>query len=284
MKNRKEKVFFCLLVTTILATNFNSVTSNPIPIDDNYETSPFPDNYDGSVYFKQEIINVTFGEKATINAQYSFKNALSNETEIGILLPFAYHEYSTEPIIKNLTVGEEKLDYSWTTISIDLRALESSFSDYEDFSAISFILPFAANEEKIVHVQYSRDYEIYDFSEEIHYSFAYIVGTANAWNHSIEYAHFEFWIPKEICNGYNPPPYLEPMTVREERNYYVATLDYKDWTPSNPRLVILWSIHKPFFQNPAVFSLALMISPFFFIGILYTIFKKIKNRHYYSEK
>ncbi len=282
MKKRTDIIILGLLIVTILPIKFNSVTGNPIPTDNNYETSPFPDNYNNSVYFKQEIINVTFGEKVAFDAQYSFKNELSSETEISILLPFVCYEDYTEPDIINLLVNENELDYSWTNPTLDLDDYGESYSN---FLAISFDLSFTANEEKNIHVQYTRDYQVSDSTDndKIHYSFQYIVGTARAWNHPIEYAHFEFWIPKEICNGYNPPSYLEPMTVREESYYYIATLDYQDWRPSFDRIMIHWSKTKPLLQNPLLLNAVAFTTPFILIGILYFTFKKIKNRHYYSE-
>ncbi len=231
---RLNFIFLTAFIYSILLIRNNLAIGNPIPIDINWETSPVSTNYNNSVIFKQEIVNVTFDSlKANINAFYTFKNIGITAQDLGILLPFInYKGASTGPEDVQLLLNDNEIYYIWQNID--------NIWEYGDktYRAISFNLSFNPYEEKMIQIKYYRDYMIYDsiYNREAYYHFNYLVGTARNWNHPIQSAYFEFWIPKQICDDFEWPPYVNITgnnvkdTVKEFANYYFASLEFENWT------------------------------------------------------
>ena len=252
MQHLKQYIFCLTLILFILFNvNFCNVTlGNPLPYeyDSNYGAAPVPDNYTDSVFFKQEIINVTLNSsKANVNALYSFKNNGTTSVNLNIVLPIPYRlvdyidSWSPEEIqIKNLVLEENHTPIAYTWLASRHLRDFSIFHGTMVFRVIAFNMSFAAAEEKAIHVQYSRDYDIIERDDFVGknsaYEYTYLVGTARAWNRSLESAYFEFWIPKNLC-GKKPQSNVE-MSMRETFDYYILSVEHENWLPSTNDEVI----------------------------------------------
>jgi len=220
-------------------------------MDENYGVSPIPVDYNGSVYFTEEVINVTYdSSKAYMHAQYIFKNNCTENVDLHIRLPFIVYDGPDD-----IVLSEEKhpLDYSWVNTTVGLEF----FDDYYEFKAIEFFLSFEPYEKITVTIQYSREYEIDDstMNSFIYYSFGYIIGTAKTWNHPLDSALFEFWIPKSICDD----SFLlsKQFAVTVEPKHYVASVEYLNWIPEHDVIDIYWHKLRPFGLTPSHISLFL---------------------------
>ena len=244
MGERNHHLFLVITLFILLFTQCDIVPGNIVPVDSNYESFPVPTNYEANhptipVFFKQESINVTFDSSmAYINAFYTLKNNKSTAIDMGIALPFLN---VSETYIESLSLLEQEIDFIWldeTEISVI-----PIFRNNEYYNAIAFNLSFMAYEEKTIHVQYSREYNIYNewdgLKKETHYGYRYLVGTARAWSCPLESAFFEFWVPKSLCDhilmGYRN------KSVRETSNYHIVSVKYENWLPSsNSEMVSVW--------------------------------------------
>jgi hypothetical protein len=231
---RKSQVLPLIsLITIIFLSNCFTTTGNPVPVryyqDINYEGGPFMSRKNSAIYFKEEVINVTFdSSSANFNANYTLKNNGSSEEDIRILLPFIDHSsYSERPENVQLKTNGIKTWFKW--MKIDLK-FPTEYEVSKNFDAIYFDLIFLANEEKTIHVQYARKYLI---SQEYGCEYRYLVGTARSWNHSIESAHFEFRIPKKICTNFTRTFYSNNSytETQETHDYYINTIHFSNWIP-----------------------------------------------------
>jgi hypothetical protein len=226
------------------------------------------------------MINVTFdSSNANFHADYTFKNNCSNSSDLGIILPFADHSgYSERPENIILTREEHIINHSWVDFPFDLN-------DYiidSGLDAILFNLMFSANEEITIHVEYSRKYLI---SRKYGCRYRYLVGTARSWNHSLESAFFEFWIPKKLCTNltrsfdgrkesYSDYFYNE---TRETEDYIVANIHFQDWIPDEDLDMIYVSWDRSF---PPDLSFFLPIAILFVLtfGIIGIVLKRITRK------
>jgi hypothetical protein len=190
------------------------------------------------VYFKAEEIVFRFSSsRVYINANYTFQNENMSTVNINILLPFIISgsNEAKPPILENLMVEGTDLDYTWKQIQIPL------LTTHANFQALEFTLQFIGQEEKIVTVQYNRDYQngagSWD-SRTRRYNFQYCVGTALAWNHNISSADFEFWIPKSICDEINNDNYFDGF--EETDTHFIGILHYTNWLPEEEMISIWW--------------------------------------------
>ena len=261
------------ILVLILITFFLPIQvtrGNPIPVDENWDTLPIPNNYNGSVYFKQEIINVTFDDsEAHIIAQYSFKNANDSYYDLGILLPFRVT--ADKPKIHSLLVAGSETEYSWKNSTLPI--IEDLGWSSSRFLTIELNVSFNPDEEKLIQIEYSREYMVYNsqMNSEIHYSFWYIIGTARAWNHSIDLAYFSFRVPTTICDQIHWPSYIEDLgqntnTVTKSGGYYHLTLTYTNWNLDTPVakkwdfLRVTWRKTKTFWINPELLLFLIPVS------------------------
>ena len=227
------------LIAIFIFTKCFVIAGNPVPIRDyqdiNFEGVPFPSLEDSSLYFKEEVINVTFdSSNAHFEAFYTFKNNGSSLEDIGILLPFVDHYgYSEKPKEIQLDENGEKIPFHWMNFSVDY---DNEYQISGDLDLIYFDLSFNTNEEKTIHVQYVRKYLV---SSKYGCEYRYLIGTARSWNYSIESASFHFWIPKEICTNfsrnfdsikeiYSKNFYNE---TQETDDYYINTIYFNNWIP-----------------------------------------------------
>ncbi len=231
-KRLKRLFIITLVITTFNNMVFFPLNGNPVPIgvqitDDDHGGFPLISNNTSSVYFKQEIINVTIGSsKAYIQADYTFMNNDSTPVNMSVGLPFTnYYDPLKRPENIILTQNQKNLPYVWCEFPYNS-------TDY-NFNAIMFNLTFNANEEITVHVQYSRNYFI---SRKYGCEYRYLVGTAKSWDHSIESAIFEFRILKRICNqifssiGRSSESYSHE--IRENSHYYIVSIYFQNWIPN----------------------------------------------------
>jgi hypothetical protein len=267
MMIRIKFVFLVFITCSLLLIRCNLTRGNPIPVDINWETSPVSRN-NSSVIFKQEVINVTFDStKANFTAFYTFKNIGSIVQELGILLPFVNYGSSTRPKNVLLHLNKSEIDYIWQDVNNVWEYGE------ETYQAITFNLSFNPNEEKVIKIEYYRDYMIYDsvYNNKAHYHFRYLVGTVRNWNHPIDSAYFEFWIPKHICDGFEWAPYVNDTwktinnAVKEDATYYIASLEFENWTlpnyigwiPAYDFITLYWTKARPsVFDSTIIFILS----------------------------
>ena len=271
----KRLFIITLMVTMFINMAVFTSNGNPVPTRDytdiNYEGFPFISNDTSSIYFKQELINVTFdSSKAYFQADYTFKNNDSTPLNMTITLPFANHyNYSKKPKNIILTQDQENLPYSWIKYPYDIISIPS-YAYHYSLDAILFNLTFNANEEITVHVKYSRNYLI---SRRYGCEYRYLVGTARSWNHSIESAIFEFQIPKRICNNLSRAfdgsreERSENLfhKIRENDEFYIANLYFQNWIPGDAlnMIVVDWERDFP----PDIYIILIFV-----IGILAFLF------------
>jgi len=237
MEKRNHHLFLVSLLFIILFVQCDIAPGNIVPVDSNYGGFPVPSNYEVNhpaipVFFKQESINVTFdSSKAHINAFYTLENNKSIAIDMGIALPFLNE---SEKDIESLSVQEKELDYIWLDEK-EITDIPFFRNSGKYFHVIAFNLSFTAYEEKTIHIQYSREYNIYNnttgLKKETHYGYSYLVGTARAWNRPLESASFEFWVPKRLSD--HIPKNHRNMSVRETPNYYILSVKYENWLLSD---------------------------------------------------
>jgi hypothetical protein len=262
---------------------------NPLPfhVDENYESTPLLPNPESNatnctVFFTQEVINVTFDSSFShMNALYTFKNNASPPIEIGILLPFGpltlYTVSQGEFDVELLHAGQE-IDFKWVN-----RMEIEEIPFYENnpiifYCGISFNLSFTSFEEITIQALYSRDLRMVERDEfsflNLYYDYSYLVGTARAWNRSLDSAYFEFWVPKNITGII--PKSNELLVVREVDNYYILSIEYLDWTPSKADDVIslAWNTGPEKLDSVVIF---LVILPFLILFLIFLLKKLVSS-------
>jgi len=279
-KNKIYLITFLLVLTTFIRYEYGS--GNPIPFDDNWEVSPYPYNYNGSISFVEEYINVTFDKtKANIIATYTFENLNDTTCNATILIPYLnYFNKSNRPIISHLLLDEYNTSYEWMGLTENFSTIYPYNVLPNEYYLVKIKIPFEANETKVVEIHYTRNYRVYDyyFNYEIHYSYRYFVGSARLWNHSIESARFDFWIPKTRCDKISLPGHSNYLgnnisNLIEYDNYYFVSVKYENWTlpidddgkplknHSWDFVNIYWTQRKPFYRLP-------FVQEFFFFAII----------------
>ena len=216
--------------------------------------------------------------KANIIAAYTFENLNNTACNTTILIPYVnyYNEYD-RPIISQLLLDGNNINYEWSDLAENFSEIYS-YGIHDEYHLVELKIPFEANETKVVKIHYTRDYMVYDYydNNEIHYSYRYFVGSARLWNHSIEEASFNFWIPKAMCDNIQEiqenwyPDYQGKNTcnITEDENYYFLSVKYENWTLStrqdgkinylNDFVSISWKERKPFYLT-AGFQMLLWI-------------------------
>jgi len=244
-------VVVLLLSAWFLVVLSREGAANPVTFDEGDNCGPIPYE-NSSIYLKSERIEVVFAVEerfsgwANVTASYTFKNENEKNNSITILLPFL-----GAPANLSIHSGETQIDHSWgfwpEYLNNSLHVNVSSKSEWWSHAAI-FSLNFSVNEERTVIARYARnlhyslnlEYECKglfceDYSATL-YSFAYLVGTARHWNHSIEFAEFIFYIPKdEFHKG------ATGFFLKKESEYVVASKEYHNWTPERPDETVLIS-------------------------------------------
>jgi hypothetical protein len=228
-----------LIVFTTFSTRVETVRGNPIPWDENWEMNPYSNDYNGSIVFTHEHINITFDEEnAYIIANYTFKNIETTMSNLTIFIPFInYENESTKPDITQIQVDGKSVEYNWGQLTENFSDIYPSNWGYEQFNYMEVNLTFNAQETKGLQIHYTRDYMIYNYpsNTEIHYEYRYFVGSLRLWNQSLEKAEFEFWVPKTLCDTIQKPwnSHVIGNNISElieyEKYYYVSVI-YENWT------------------------------------------------------
>jgi len=276
-------VFMLLGVHSILFQTPNG-GCNPISVDDGNSMNPFPYEVT-NVYMKSELIQVTFSKLARVRAAYTFHHEGNASTIITIVLPFW-----SKPANINLECDDGN-DIDFTNGDFRPPILEDEISDdnrlyvggreveITRLDSICFNVSFLPDEMKTIYVNYSREYEMYDFpmNEKIHYSFIYIISTACYWNHSIDHAKFEFFIPDEIIDKttmYDDYPY---NSTHHDGNR-VITIDLSDLNLSREysgEIYIQWiSYRDNWFEDNIVENKYELFSMMIMITIILSIHRK----------
>jgi len=249
MSPKAKKTTLVIILLTLIICNQVDITIALIG-DYNYEAAPTPstrpDSYNNSVFLKEIILEVRFdAENASVNASYTFKNNHSTSTQLEIYFPF-----STQPrLISFLQDGLDIIDYSW------IKYTPESFIGSKVFNMTMCVnFSFSPYEEKVIQIEYIRNYSIYD--SNIHwimfYAYHYSLGTATFWNHIIDSASFTFRIPKKIfpVNEYPPNSSYGNKLIKEEGDYIVATTQFNDWQPIIiDGMSMDWDKDKPFLER-----------------------------------
>ena len=231
-------IAFIILLPTFI--QYEWASGNPIPRDHYYSATPFSSTYNGSVVFESEHINITFEDaKAYISANYTFRNVNDTACNLTILLPF-HNAYYHKPNVSELLANENNISYKWKNMTESLFNTYENIFWYNEFYLIEFNLTFNAYEKKDVIACYSRDYVVYNYESnpDIRHIYRYFVGSLKIWNHTIDKAEFNFWVPKELCDNiqeiqeYWYPDHLGNNTsnITEYENYYFLSVKYENWT------------------------------------------------------
>jgi hypothetical protein len=241
-----------IIFVFILSPLVNPVVGNPLPVDDKYQGSPFPNEINTTIFLKNEFINVTFNKRtAMIDASYSFQNEANISANLSILLPLA-SVYIVQPTDIDLLSEESVLNYTWINYTIDLEALGFEPIYDKKFRSIIFNLSFDPYEIKSINITYSRSYIRYNsiYESRIYYNYMYLAGTARVWNHTIDSALFKFWIPKTLCN-WDPPIIPGDSEIKENRDYYIVEKRFANWIPNRYEdfIRISWEEVKPITQT-----------------------------------
>ncbi|MFX0171616.1 MAG: hypothetical protein ACFE9L_06830 [Candidatus Hodarchaeota archaeon] len=263
-----------ILMVHLLSLSLHLVKGNPILSDGNFETIPLASDYDNTVYFKAEKMLFRFtSSRVFINANYTFANDNQSMININILLPFIIFKSNevNPPVLERLMLDGLDLEYTWKTIQIP--------SVYRgDFQAIEFKLSFTGEEEKTIYAQYNRDYQdgagSWGSNTE-HYHFQYYVGTALAWNHSINEAYFEFWMPKSICDSIDSERLFE--TFEETSDYYIGSIHHTNWMPEEHWISIGWT-NEVLLSGLQILIVEALVEFGVFFGIISLVFFIIKRK------
>ena len=281
---QKKKIYlitFLLALTIFIRYEYGS--GNPIRLDENWEVSPYPFEYNGSIRFIEEYINVTFDtKKADIIAVYTFENLNNTPCSTTILIPYLnQYNNSNRPVITKLLLDGNNLNYEWKYLAENFSIIykpASMWGGDKTYYLVELKIPFEANETKVVEIHYTREYQRYDYSDndKIYYDYKYFVGSARLWNQSIEKAEFNFWVPKSICDNIQEikenwyPDYLGNNTsnITEYGNYYYLRVKYENWSLPviqddhyyiyQDFIEIRWKEMKPFYLT-ASFQMLLWI-------------------------
>jgi hypothetical protein len=221
MKSSVTNVTFCIVIFFLVTIpNIFISQGNPMPIDRGSGTTPIPLENTSGIYLKEEEIIVMFDEeKAYVEAKYIFKNNNSKITDIKILLPF-------RSMPTNITVLIEgaKENYEWAT--------DFGIDDLDNEIQYGIIceLHFDMTREIELILTYSRGYLKDPYSDdETFFSFTYIIWTTKYWNHSIEFAHFEFWIPEDLLDR-GPHSGNIKYNITTKEGFIIATKEFTNMT------------------------------------------------------
>ena len=237
--------------------------------------------------------------KANIIAAYTFENLNNTACNTTILIPYVNDSNeSNRPIITNLLLDGNNINYEWSDLTENFSEVYQYEIWEDEHYLVELKIPFEANETKVVEIHYTRDYMVYDYydNNEIYYSYRYFVGSARLWNHSIEEASFNFWVPKAMCDNiqkiqeYWYKDYLgnNTSTITEYENYYFLSVKYENWTlPTrqdgsinflNDYVSISWKERKPFYLQAGFHSLLwFVLIPVIGLGSLLMISKRRKG-------
>ncbi len=216
-----------LLLGTLIVFSVGPVDANPIPVDHDRDGMPVPSN-NFSVYLSEEVVIVTIGKgQATVNGTYTFSNLGSNDTSLDILFPF-----EEVPDIAGVWCDGGPVEHGPGSLTVLYKWR------YRNLNGTIFHIDVPADGASTVNIRYSRSYERPHFMEDpkVYYSFMYVVWTARCWNHSIDHARFEFWIPKDMYEG------LEHTSgaLRDEGGYKVVIKEFFNWTPTYDHVGVIW--------------------------------------------
>ena len=273
-----------IAIVAILCTQTGS--ANPISVDHGNEMTPMPYE-ETSVYMSRELIVVTFGDMAKVNATYTFTNDAENATNVSILLPF----YSEPGEISILAIG--------THIAFDIIPLpEYYWENWTErnvarwnrswYHVVLFSIDIPGNDSVPVNVRYQREYESYSSNNPpstrytVYHSFKYITWTASHWNHTIESAIFEFHIPKESADEIH---LLWAYEISERDGHVVAIQRYEGDTANGfgAYVEIMWEEER--YDRSEIVKLMIKVS-FIVVPIVVYIFRKRiwKNRKPFLEQ
>jgi hypothetical protein len=235
-------------------------------------------NWTNTVYLQAEILNVTFSNDiARVNATYTFKNYANSSIELLVLLPFANIPSNIHITRNGLNISFEQSDEYKHGIdipsSLNLKPPDIHLTTLHTDEMIQFPLMFSGGENITVSISYNRKYLFrYKYFERNYYNeFRYIIGSTRWWNHTIDKAHFEFWIPKNEFHigGMNTTieykrDSLEAKYTQEiSGDFLVLSTVYNDWLPEEDvYLIVYWEKAKSFFE---IYTSEIYLAIFLFI-------------------
>jgi hypothetical protein len=229
------------------------------------------------IYMQSQNITAYLNEKVHEITEYTLKNPTNSTINTTSLLPFsvdrAYVIEVPKPRNLILTINGIETDYDWTIFEWE----------NQEFDAIIFYLSFEPFEQIIVIAEYDRYW-----SKSNAWEYEYLTLTGTLWNHPIEYAKFEYFIPDDV-SSYRIKGMDNYQVGRGENNTHIIK-EFYNWIPnenikieiSNPRDYKPPSALNPFgSRSDNSFMLSFLLPIVIVIGIFLAIIILIiyfKNR------
>ncbi|MFX0062674.1 MAG: hypothetical protein ACFFC7_10890 [Candidatus Hermodarchaeota archaeon] len=229
---------------------------------------PFPAT-ETTIYLSTiNVLVVLEKDMATINASYTFKNSGQEDT-VKIYLPYGYD-------LESLFL--QKDDITITELSRSNVTLEW-WSEYYDFNCIYVNVTLKENEQTEFFLHYQRSYHQQDaeLGKANYYSFGYLIGPRNRWNHSLESNKFEIHITKQL----QPSGFKDSTecSVSETSDYLILSYTYSNDETFGDQLYVGWMVDKEIFVSG--FESVYLFSSLLFMTIIYLL--KSKNVSKRSE-
>jgi hypothetical protein len=95
-----------------------------------------------------------------------------------------------------------------------------------------------------------------------------MVGTAKAWNHTIDYAYFEFRVPKELITpevDFDHDFIFSNSEIKEDNDYKIFIVEFNNWIPEQYYIGVYWECIKTK-PRPILFFLENLAVVVIFIG------------------
>lgn len=202
---------------------------NPVPYYPTFtakDGNPIPAVNDTDVYLAEELLIFTFSSKSVdVQAEYLFRNDGPYHVNLSIFLPF-----NDTATVFDLKV--DGIDHSYQEYQMDLHRYYW-WGSGRSYHGVLFGVSFGPHGSRNVSIGYQRELHVsydYEDNDKLHHSFNYMVWTTKYWNHSIDRARFEFWLPRSL---YEEIDYYDFNSSYESGKYTVLVEEYEDWSPSD---------------------------------------------------
>jgi hypothetical protein len=240
-------------------------SANPVPYlnwwDAQSGGSPEPNPQNNNVTFFKEIVKADMGDyRVKVHADYWFRNERNQNETIKILLPLSKDPRGIDLKAEDIKTG---LYQSLNFFNGDTEIL--------GYQSIAFEISLTNFESVKVSVEFWDDLYRYDRSDSDHvnYYYAYLVGSARAWNRQIENASFEYRVPISNFDRGQWDGWNRTMNGSD----YVFTKEYSEWLPDfdHDHESLTWQTDRPLPTQPFAGDPNLMFGTILIIIVIASI-------------